>query len=157
VKRIVVALVAGLGGCSSAVGGATLSPSGEPIAVPSGNSVALVNEWDGVCNDPQLVEGLLRAGQDPDDARLTGWTYIDLSPRTDPSEVDLPAAVPVVWPRGYMAATLAGSELAILDASGKVVAETGRNYQLKAQLVLHVPLPGFSGATEVDAFFQACP
>jgi hypothetical protein len=142
---------------------ASLAPSHAAIATTAtGDPVELVKRWAGVCADnwgpDRWVEGLLVAGHDRsrNDGRLTGWTYLAFRsgtawPASIPPDEGMTGegGVAVFWPGGFTGARLPEGELAVTDASGNLVAATGRNYKLKVQFPTKV-IPGYPDASRIE-------
>ena len=119
------------------------APSGEPVELSTYNA--------GACGD-QLIEGWLRhIGQGSMDIEV--WP---LDTVAWPTDVAGQRFVSVMWPTGLTGVRTLGGELAVVDASGGLVAMTGRKYRLKGHWVViqpfgePFPLPLVLGA------FQAC-
>jgi hypothetical protein len=93
---------------------------------------------------------------------MSGWTYLHFRPGAPwpasipPDEgMSLAGDVAVFWPDRYTGTGLDGGELAVVDASGNVLAITGKAYRLKVQLPLRVAA-GYPDASRSEGT-QGCP
>ena len=130
-RRVIATLVLGLGvlGC-----GLIREPA------PSGVSIEL-DHFGPTCPDkPNWVEGSLAADVSVLDPILGGTTLAvtaikirrldpGLQTEPDPSGFRVPV-VPVTWPADYTGVRMASGQVAVFDATGNLVAMTGREYRV---------------------------
>jgi hypothetical protein len=84
-----------------------------------------------------------------------GTAIIDLDLAANaPPDASPPAAVPVAWPPSYTA-RLHGSEVAVLDPQGNVVATTGHKYRIDGGYVGPAGLSG-DHPLPMNRAFYAC-
>jgi len=155
-------------GFALAACGAPASVAPSHAVVPSGDRVALVNQWAGICADnygpDKSVEGRLVAGRDhsASGGGTGGWTYLVIpagaewptSIRPDEGMIG-EGGVAVFWPDGFTGTALPEGELAVFDSSGNLVAVTGSNCKLKVQLPIKFAA-GYPDATRFEGM-QVCP
>jgi hypothetical protein len=79
----------------------------------------------------------------PEDGKVGCYTYFVLSPLTVDATYgtairEFGHTTPVMWPPGYTGRQV-GSEVEVLDATGKVRARTGNTYQIEGGYGAHDP------------------
>jgi hypothetical protein len=129
------------------------APSGQPAKLDEATSCS------DNANHRWKVEGVLRADVsvvDPLSGPRHSVTALEItgvktgaSPEPDPSQW-IVHVVSVRWPSQYSGVGLANREIAVVDATGHLVAMTGRTYQLDGVMI-------FGGAVGGDLFGKTWP
>ncbi len=120
------------------------APQGELVKLAQSAATCSENAW--------RVEGLLLANASIHDPLLGGESgaviaidihraKIGASPELDPSTWQVRLA-PVGWPSEYTGVLVASGEVAVVDATGNLVAMTGREYQLEGELRMEAAIGG---------------